>query len=245
MDDTQQFIEQGKRDVAAMAGDSVMRDSCRTWLQKATQHSYTHHFTWMGRPIIQLPQDMIAMQQIIWAVRPRIIIETGIARGGSLVYYASLLELIGEDGIVLGIDVDIREHNRGAIDAHPMRKRIEMIEGSSIASDIITQVHQRAADHHPVLVVLDSNHTHDHVLAELQAYAPLVTRGSYLVVYDTAIADVPPKVLGDRPWGPGNNPKTAVHAFLESTDRFEIDRELEHSLMLTVAPDGYLRCVKD
>lgn len=245
MDDTKQFAAQSKSDIAVMANDQTMRDCSRIWLQKATEHNYTHHFTWMGRPIIQTPQDMIAMQQIIWSVRPQLIIETGIARGGSLIYYASLLELIGEDGRVLGIDVDIRQHNQEAIDAHPMRKRIDMIQGSSIAPQIVEQVKQQAANKSPILVVLDSNHTHDHVLAELEAYAPWVTTGSYLVVYDTAIDDVPAEVLGERPWGPGNNPKTAVHTFLNSSDRFVIDHELENSLMITVAPDGYLRCVKD
>jgi cephalosporin hydroxylase len=192
---------------------------------------------------------MIAMQEIIWAVQPDLIIETGIAHGGSLIFSASLLELNAacggpRDAEVLGVDIDIRAHNRAAIEAHPMFKRITMIEGSSIAPEIIAQVKAKAAGKQRVLVCLDSNHTHAHVLAELEAYAPLTSVGSYCVVFDTVIEDMPAELFPDRPWGPGNNPKTAVWDYLKTHPEFEIDRSIQHKLLITVAPDGYLQRVK-
>lgn len=215
------------------------------WIVESSRRRYSYHFTWLGRPIIQFPQDIIAMQEIIWHVRPELIIETGIAHGGSLVFYASMLELLGGDGRVLGIDIDIRPHNRTAIRTHPLAKRITLIEGSSTDPDIVGRVYDLAKGKTPVLVALDSNHTHDHVLRELELYAPLVTKGSYLVVFDTVIEDMPDDFFPDRPWGKGNNPWTAVRAFLETNDRFVIDREIEDKLLITVAPGGYLKCVKD
>lgn len=215
------------------------------WLLAATQTKYVYNFTWLGRPIFQVGPDLLAMQELIWRIRPRVIVETGIARGGSLVFYASMLELCGGDGFVLGVDIDIREHNRVEIEAHPMAKRIQMIQGSAIDEDIVAQVKATVGDRGPVLVVLDSNHTHEHVLRELELYSPLVGKDSYIVVFDTAVEDLPPELFNDRPWGPGNNPKTAVWEFLKQNDRFAIDKELENKLAITVAPDGYLRCVKD
>lgn len=185
------------------------------------------------------------MQEIIWRTKPDIIIETGIAHGGSLVFYASMLELLGGDGQVVGIDVEIRPPNRAAIESHPMFKRITMIEGSSIDEAVVEQVRQLARRKRNVLICLDSNHTHAHVLQELRLYAPLVTKGSYLVVFDTVIEDMPAGYFFDRPWDKGNNPKTAVWEFLKTTDRFEIDRDIPNKLLITVAPDGYLKCVKD
>lgn len=183
------------------------------------------------------------MQEIIWQVKPDLIIETGIAHGGSP-FYASMLELLGGDWQVLGINIDIREHNRKAIEAHPMFRRISMIEGSSIDEEIAKQVYDFAKDRTQILVLLDSMHTHDHVLKELQLYSPLVTKDSYLVVFDTIIEDMPKDFFPDRPWGKGNNPKTAVWEFLKTNDHFEIDKEMENKLLITVAPDGYLKCIK-
>jgi len=185
------------------------------------------------------------MQEIIWRVKPNLIIETGIAHGGSLIFYASMLELIGGNGQVLGVDVDIREHNRVEIEKHPMFKRITMVQGSSTDEDVIKQIYDFARGRNPVLVVLDSNHTHAHVLRELELYSPLVTKGSYLVVFDTIIEDMPHDFFSDRPWGKGNNPKTAVWEFLKTNDRFEIDKDIENKVLITVAPDGYLQCVKE
>jgi cephalosporin hydroxylase len=213
----------------------------------------------MGRPIIQYPQDMAAMQEIIWEVKPDLIIETGIAHGGSLIFSASMLALLDlweaieekkalEPSVskrkVLGLDIDIRPHNREAIEAHPLASRIQMIQGSSIAPEIIRQVHEIAKKYSKILVCLDSNHTHEHVLEELRAYAPLVSKDSYCVVFDTIVEDLPKEMFPDRPWGPGNNPKTAVWEFLKSHPEYEINKSIDHKLLISVAPDGFLRRVK-
>jgi cephalosporin hydroxylase len=228
-----------------MAADSDVQALSRIWVREITRHKYAYNFTWMGRPIIQFPQDMIAMQEIIWRTKPDLVVETGIAHGGSLIYYASLLELLGGDGEVLGIDVEIRMHNRIEIERHPMAKRIRMIEGSSVDESVARQVAIAAATKRRTMVVLDSNHTLDHVRRELELYAPLVTKGCYLVVFDTLLEDMPADLQRSRPWGPGNGPKSAVHQFLRTNNRFEIDAAIPHKLLITVAPDGYLRCVKD
>lgn len=216
----------------------------RRWLAASVRQRYSYGFTWLGRPVIQYPQDLLALQELVFRVRPRLVLETGIAHGGSLVFQASLLELLGDEGRVLGIDIDIRAHNRAALDAHPLRKRIDLLEGSSIDPQVAAQVHAHAAGRAPVLVVLDSMHTEAHVLAELRLYSPLVGPGSYVVVLDTVIEDLPDDLYPDRPWSRGNNPKTAVHAFLRENARFEIDHELEGRLGITTAPDGFLRCVR-
>jgi len=231
--------------IARMASDADVQRLSHELFLGSCRYRYSYNFTWLGRPIIQYPQDILGMQEIIWQVKPEVIIETGIAHGGSLIFHASLLELIGGTGRVLGVDVDIRAHNRAAIEQHPMSKRVTMLEGSSVDKAIVRQVSDFARGRKPVLVALDSNHTHEHVLQELKLYGPLVTKGSYLVVYDTVIEQMPEEFFLDRPWGQGNNPKTAVHEFLRESDRFEIDYEMQHKLLITVAPDGYLRCVKD
>lgn len=236
-----EFQDQIARNIDGLKQDVGLKDQSNEWLLKTLPHRYSYNFSWMGRPIIQYPQDMVAMQEIIWKVQPDLIVETGIAHGGSLIFYASLCELIGK-GEVLGIDIDIRAHNREAIEAHRMFKRISMIESSSIAPETIARV-QAIAANKKVLVVLDSNHTHDHVLAELQAYAPLVSLGSYCVVFDTIIEDMPTGLYADRPWDTGNNPKTAVHAFLATHPEFAVDEDLEAKLLITVAPGGYLQRV--
>ena len=223
--------------------------SARAFMKASTLPKYSYNFSWLGRPIIQYPQDIVAMQELIWSVQPDLIIETGIAHGGSLIFSASLLELNAAcggppDAEVLGVDIDIRAHNRAAIEAHPLFKRITMIEGSSISPEIIAQVKAKAAGQRRVLVCLDSNHTHDHVLAELEAYAPLTSVGSYCVVFDTIIEDMPAGSFPDRPWDQGNNPKTAVWEYLKTHPEFEIDKSIPHKLLITVAPDGYLRRVK-
>ncbi|MBD9582577.1 MULTISPECIES: cephalosporin hydroxylase family protein [Delftia] len=224
------------------SNEKDMQDLSREWMHKSIEDRYSYNFSWMGRPIIQYPQDMLAMQEIIWSVKPDLIIETGIAHGGSLIYYASLCELVGH-GEVLGIDIDIRPHNRVEIENHSMFKRIRMIEGSSIDQHIVDQVRELAKDKR-VIVVLDSNHTHAHVLAELRAYALLVSVGGYCVVFDTVVEDLQPGSFPDRPWDVGDNPKTAVQEFLKENDNFEIDRDIESKIRITVAPDGYLRRTK-
>ena len=230
----------------------------QVFLNAATLPKYCYNFSWLSRPIIQYPQDIVAMQELIWSVKPDLIIETGIAHGGSLIFSASMLTLLDyQDAFktgtlldpakpkrtVLGIDIDIRAHNRAAIEAHPMASRIRMIEGSSIAPDIVKQVKAIAANHNRILICLDSMHTHEHVLAELEAYAPLTSIDSYCVVFDTMIEDLPADMYPDRPWGPGNNPKTAVRDYLKHHPEFEIDLDIQNKLLITVAPDGYLRRV--
>ena len=238
----QEFEAQNEADIQAQGANQNLRTLATDFFNESARHKYSYHFSWMGRPIIQLPQDMMAMQEIIWQVKPDLIIECGIAHGGSIIYYASLLELQGH-GEVLGIDLDIRPHNREALQSHPMFKRISMIEGSSIDPAIAAQVQALAAGK-KVILVLDSNHTHDHVLEELRLYAPLVAVGSYCVVMDTVVEDMPADAFPDRPWGPGDNPKTAVWAYLKENQDFEIDKRMDNKLLISVAPDGYLLRVK-
>lgn len=242
--------------LAAVPGNQPLQAAAQGFLRESIAARYSYNFFWLGRPIIQYPQDMAAMQEIVWQVRPDVIVETGIAHGGSLILSASLLALLDycdalEAGEVLdpakpkrrvvGVDIDIRAHNRAAIEAHPMANRITMIQGSSIDDGIVGQVRDAVGDAKRVLVCLDSNHTHDHVLGELAAYAPMVTPGSYCIVFDTVVEDLPKELSFERPWGPGANPKTAVHQWLPDHPDFEIDRSWDAKLIVSVAPDGFLR----
>lgn len=241
------FAKEVEERIESNGRNDALKESAHAFMEASLQPKYSYNFSWLGRPIIQYPQDMIAMQEIIWQVKPDLIIETGIAHGGSLVFSASMLELVatcgGGEGEVLGIDIEIRPHNRQAIESHPMIKRIGMIEGSSVAPDIIAQVRDKARGKERILVCLDSNHTHEHVMAELDAYAPLASRGSYCVVFDTVVEDMPKDKSGDRPWGPGNNPKTAVHQWLKLHPEYQIDSVIQNKLLISVAPDGYLKRV--
>ena len=234
-----------------------LRGIARQFLTESAKENYSYNFEWLSRPIIQYPQDIVATQEIIWKVKPNLIIETGIAHGGSLVLSSSLLALLDySDALksgemldpknpkrkVIGVDIDIRAHNREALDNHPMRNRMELIEGSSISPNIINQVHSLAKGYDRVMVFLDSNHTHDHVLAELDAYSPLVTSGSYCVVFDTLLEDMPDHLIADnRPWAKGNNPKTAIYEYLKSNASFVIDKYIDHKILISAAPDGYLK----
>lgn len=237
------FVEEREQRVQSNASNEALIDAAQKFNTESNMAQYSYNFSWMGRPIIQYPQDMIAMQEIIWNIKPDLIIETGIAHGGSLIYYASILELIGK-GEVLGIDIDIRAHNREQIEKHPMFKRITMLEGSSLSSEIVQQVAEIAKDKKTILVSLDSNHTHEHVLKELELYAPFVTKDSYIVVFDTIVEDLPEGYLPGRPWGKGNNPKSAVYAFLSDRSDFIIDHQIDNKLLISVAPEGYLKRVK-
>jgi len=241
----QKFNEDKARSIAELGKDLEVKKLGLKFLIETAPKKYSYNFSWMGRPIIAFPQDMIAMQELIWEVKPDLIIEAGIAHGGSIVYYASLLELIGGDGIVLGLDIDIREHNREQIESHSMFKRIKMIEGSSTSEEVARQVYEIAEKRKNIMVCLDSNHTHEHVLKELELYAHLTTKGSYCVVFDTVVEDMPRDWnWGERPWGVGNNPKTAVHEFLKKNDDFEIDKSIDNKLLISVAPDGYLKRIR-
>ena len=256
MNPIEQFQQEKKQRIATYVGDRQWHNLSTEWLTTAFANQYVYNFAWLGRPIIQCPIDMVALQEIVWEVKPDLIIETGIAHGGSLILSASLLALLdiceaAENHTlvdpsqpkrqVLGIDIDIRAHNRVEIEKHPLASRIHMIEGSSISEGVITQVHAFAKNYQRILVCLDSMHTHDHVLAELNAYAPLVSVGSYCVVFDTIVEDLPPCSFPDRPWDRGNNPKTAVREFLGTCSEFVIDKEIEDKLLITAVPDGYLK----
>jgi cephalosporin hydroxylase len=242
MNPIEQFKQERKNRIESYSENSELKKAAADFNVASNKALYSYNFSWMGRPIIQYPQDMIAMQEILWELKPDILIETGIAHGGSLIYYASIFELIGK-GKVLGIDIDIREHNRKEIESHPMYKRIEMIQGSSIAPETLLEVKKHIEDGMTVLVSLDSNHTHEHVLEELKLYAPLVTKGSYCVVFDTIVEDMP-KGMYDRPWDIGNNPKTAVWEYLKENNDFEIDHQIDNKLLISVAPEGYLKRIK-
>jgi cephalosporin hydroxylase len=238
----EEFKRQCDAEVEAMGRDDEFMVLSRAWMDAANQRKYSYHFEWLGRPIIQYPQDVMAMQEIVWRVQPDLIVETGVAHGGSLILYASLLALLGK-GEVVGVDIDIRPHNRQAIEAHPLAERIQLIEGSSIDPQVVSIIRRRTEGRR-VIVVLDSNHTHEHVLAELNAYAPLVSENSYCIVMDTVIEDLPVNSFPDRPWSRGNNPKTAVKAFLSRNQSFVVDRSIQDKLAVTVAPEGYLKRVK-
>lgn len=258
-DPIQQFQVERATDIARMAADPELNALASHFMIASSPFKYSYHFDWLGRPIIQFPQDIVAFQEVVWSVRPDLIIETGIAHGGSLVLSASLLALLDlcdaiETGAtlnprvsrrhVIGVDIDIRKHNRDLIEAHPMASRIRMIQGSSTDQAVVDQVRAIAKDHRRVMVCLDSNHTHDHVLAELEAYAPLVSVGSYCIVWDTVVDDVPKSLFPNRPWGPGDNPKTAVRQYLKTHLEFEVDKAIDHKLLMSVAPDGYLRRIR-
>lgn len=270
MNPAEEFNRKVAANILALSTNQEAISLSRAWSRETNRNGYTYNYQWLGRPIIQYPQDIVAIQELVWRIKPDLVIETGIAHGGSLVLSASMLALLdlcdaAQEGsmvdpaisrrIVLGVDIDIRPHNRSGIESHPLSSRIKMIEGSSIEDNVIQQVTEMAAGYASTLVFLDSNHTHDHVLAELEAYAPLVTSGSYCVVFDTLIDDMPSDMFPDRPWGPKNNPKTAVHEYLKrlalegrrAADgeplQFEIDKQMDAKLQISVAPEGYLRRV--
>lgn len=258
------FEKEVKDRLVRVPDETELCNAAKKFMAESTIPKYSYNYFWLGRPIIQYPQDIVAMQELIWEVKPDLIIETGIAHGGSLILYASMLAQLDmidaiENGVtinpnvserkVLGIDIDIRGHNRIAIEGHPMSSRIQMIQGSSIDQDIIDQVKGIVNNYKKIIVCLDSNHTHAHVLAELEAYAPLTSVGSYCVVFDTIIEELPGDMYPDRLWSKGDNPKTAVHEYLQKMKtkegkgpvEFEIDKEIDNKLLISVAPSGYLK----
>lgn len=260
MNEIDRFQAEVRSNIEALGRDTDVQALSRIWVREIARHKYAYNFTWMGRPAIQFPNDPWALQEIIWTTRPDLIIEAGVAHGGSIIFSASMLAMLDMcDAIeqggakfdprhskrkVIGLDIDIRAHNRAAIEAHPMASRIQLMQGSSIDPAIVEQMHQIAAGYQRILVCLDSNHTHEHVLGELQAYAPLVTPGSYCIVYDTLIEDMPEDSFPDRPWRKGNSPKSAVFEYLKTHPEFEIDKSIDHKLQISVAPDGYLKRVR-
>lgn len=237
---TLEFIQERKDRILKNGTNALLKEATGSFNLQSNIAQYSYNFSWMGRPIIQYPQDMIAMQEIIWELKPDLIIETGIAHGGSIIFYASMLELIGK-GEVLGIDIDIRQHNKEEIEKHPMFKRIRMIEGSSLLRETVEEVKAIASKHEKIMVCLDSNHTHNHVLSELQLYSPFVSVGSYLVVFDTIVEFMPDGYLPNRPWKKGDNPWSATQAFLKDHPEFKVDYEIDNKLLISVAPEGYLK----
>ena len=213
-DEAARFADERRREAAAMNEDAELKSLSRKWFDRSCQYRYSYNFTWLGRPIIQYPEDIVAVQELLWKVRPDLVVETGVAHGGSLVLSASILEMLGH-GAVIGIDIDIRRHNRQAIEEHPLAKRIQLIEGSS---------------------------TDDKVIAEVVKHAADLER---IVVFDTVVEEMPDTAFSNRPWARGNNPMTAVREFLARNPRFVVDNEFEQRLQLSVAPSGYLRCVED
>ena len=255
MSPEEQFALERLQRLEEYSEDARLKSLAHDWVFHSMQQKYLYNFDWLGRPIIQYPEDMVAIQELIWKVKPTLVVETGIAHGGSLFLSASMLAMLDyceavEAGTtldprksrrrVVGIDIDIRSHNRSAIEEHPLSGLITMVEGSSVDRHVIDEVHQLAAGHETVMVFMDSNHTHEHVLGELNAYAHLVTKGSYCVVFDTFVEDMPPKYFPDRPWDKGDSPKTAVREYLKLHSEFEIDKSIDNKLLISVAPDGYL-----
>lgn len=243
MDPQEIFATERKENIRKMQKDLSLKELALKFLVKSFRYNYSYNFDWLGRPFIQVPQDIVALQEIIWKTKPDLIIETGIAHGGGLIFYASMLELLGE-GEVIGIDVEIRPHNRKEIEKHPLSKRIIMFEGSSTDNKIVKEVEKVVKRHKKVMVCLDSLHTHEHVLNELNIYSKFVTKGNYLVVFDTVIKFFPKGFFKDRPWDKGNNPYTAVKEFLKHNKNFVVDKEIENKLLITCAPGGYLLRVR-
>ncbi len=244
MNKVEEFKAEVKDRVAAYQTNQPLRDSAHEFMRESIIANYSYNFSWLGRPVIQYPQDMVALQEVIFNTKPDLIIETGIAHGGSLIFSASMLKLIGTGNeLVLGVDIDIREHNRAEIENHFLYKQglIKMIQGSSIAADIVDQVKDISRKFQRVMVILDSNHTHEHVLEELRLYSPLVTSGMYLVTLDTMVEDFDDELFSEKKWGKGDNPKTAVHEFLKGNSDFSIDETYNNKLLISVGPDGYLK----
>jgi len=244
-DPISQFSAERAADIASMGADEELRAKSIEWMLHADKYKYTYNFSWMGRPIIKYPNDMVVQQELMWNLKPDLVIETGIAHGGSIIFTASMMEMMGLEGEVVGIDIDIRQHNRTEIENHPMMKRITMIEGSSTDLGVFEQVKAKAAGKRCVMVVLDSLHSHEHVYNELQLYPDLVTTGSYLLLPDTFIELFPKGYYShNRPWDVGDNPMTAMRQFLGEDDRFEIDQEIDNKLMITEGIKSYLKRVK-
>lgn len=243
MDDLDRFRQERADGIARMTADAGLRARARRMFEDMVAARYHYNFDWAGLPIIQFPEDILAVQELVWRIKPGAVVETGVARGGSILHYASLLGMLGGDRVAVGVDIDIRAHNRARIEAHPLAARVRLVQGSSVEPGTVAEVERHLGGRAPVLVVLDSNHTHDHVLRELHAYARFVTPGSYLVVFDTVIEFLPAETNAGRSWGKGDSPYSAVAEFLRENKRFEVDKDLENKLLFTCCPGGFLRCV--
>jgi len=235
-----EFQEWRKKLLGSQSNNLEFKAASSDWMQLAVDNKYSYQFDWLGVPIIQMPEDLIIFQEIVYKTQPDLIIETGVARGGSIIFWASIQKLCGITGKVLGVDIDIRQHARGAINDSNFKDEIDLIEGSSIEDEVIKQVKQIVSQHKRIMVVLDSNHTHEHVLSELEIYSKFVTKDCFLLVLDTVIDDL--KVDPTRPWGPGSSPKSAVKEFmLKNSAEFIHEQSYETRALLSVAPNGYWR----
>ncbi len=241
----EEFRELQKRSAEEMAADTKLKEDSLDLFFRADQHRWIHQATWFGEPVLNLPQDMFALQEIIFQTRPEFIIEIGVAWGGSLLFYSTLLEVLG-GGEIIGVDIFIPDDLKQRLQSHgKLSERIHLINASSIEEETVERVKAITGGSKKTMILLDSNHTHEHVYRELQLYSPLVEKGYYLVCGDTIVEDIPVQEHRDRPWGPGNNPKTALNAFMEESDRFERDADMENKLLFSCNPGGYLRCIKD
>lgn len=244
------FNSEVKESIKNQSSNEKLKGASQKFLEESINSRYSYNFSWLGRPIIQYPQDLVALQEIIFNTKPDVIIETGIAHGGSLIFYASMLSLLdlleGRDPSVskrkvIGIDIEIRKHNLKAINEHPLRQKIDLIEGSSIDKKIFECVRKKLSNDNKVLVSLDSNHTEEHVYEELNLYANLVSKGSYCIVFDTIIQDLPSGSFPERPWDKGNNPKTAVEKWILENQDFEVCHSIDNKLLISCAPQGYIK----
>lgn len=234
------FQEWRKKLLASQSKDIQFKDSSSNWMQLAVDNKYSYQFDWLGVPIIQMPEDLILFQDIVYKTQPDLIIETGVARGGSVVFWASIQKLCGITGKVLGVDIEIRQHAKNAIFDSNFKDEIHLIEGSSVEDQVVNQVKNYVSQHKKIMVVLDSNHTHEHVLSELEIYSKFVTKDCFMLVLDTVIDDL--NIDPDRSWGPGSSPKSAVKEFMsKNSEEFIHEQSYENRALLSVAPYGYWR----
>ena len=243
MFDREAFELEKNQEIQRALADPELLSKGRDFLIHSDRYKYGYYWTWMGLPIIQMPEDIALTQEIMWETKPDFVIEAGIAWGGSLALYAAFQELQGF-GQVIGIDVTIPAHNRDAIMSTPVSHRITLIEGSSSDPEVFEQISSQIPEGSNILLVLDSNHTHDHVLAELKLWSPLLQKGNFIIVSDTIVEVIPEQKHRPRPWGPGNNPMTGMQEFLESNGRFTSSNAYSDRAIVSFNPSGYLKCIK-
>lgn len=240
-----QFSEELSAHAKKMREDEVLRRDALDVLARADRYKWIHQTTWFGEPILNIPHDLFALQEIIYRTRPDFIIEIGVAWGGSLLYYSTLMEALGGKKII-GVDIYIPDDLRERIGSYGrLSERIELVAGSSVERGTVEIIRNIIGESKKVLVILDSHHTHDHVLKELNIYSEFISCGNYLICADTVVEDLPVQTHRKREWGPGNSPKTALNDFLALNSRFEIDYELENKLLFSCNPGGYIRAVRD
>jgi len=240
-----EFEDLRRESAEEMHNDRDLRRQALDVLVRADHYRWIHQTNWLGEPTLNLPQDMFALQEIIFNTRPKFILELGVAWGGSLLFYATLMEALG-GGRIIGVDIYLPDDLKARLGSHGrLSERLTLIDGSSIEAETLARVKSIVGNCREVMVVLDSYHTHEHVLKELRLYSPLVGKGHYLVCGDTVVEDIPEQAHRSRPWGPGNNPKTALRQFLQENDRFVVDDYVDMKLLLSCSPGGYLKALQD